>query len=70
MWKEFIRLSDDDQFVIAQMPTDVTVESDFGELGLDHAIESLGAASFFLDDSAVKSFISAARKTKKKRFRV
>ncbi|BCL71697.1 putative polymerase [Vibrio nigripulchritudo MADA3029] len=68
MWKEFIRLSDDDQFVIAQMPTDVTVESDFGELGLDHAIESLGAASFFLDDSAVKSFISAARKTKKEAF--
>lgn len=68
MWKEFIRLSDDDQSVIAQMPTDMAVESDFGELGLDHAIENLGAASFFLDDSAVKTFVSAARKAKKEAF--
>lgn len=58
MWKEFIRLSDDDQSVIAQMPTDMAVEPDFGELGLDHAIENLGAASFFLDDGAVKPLLA------------
>ncbi len=68
MWKKFIRLSDDDQCVIAQITTNAAVESDFCELGLEHAIEDLGASAFCLDDGAVKTFVSAARKSKKEAF--
>jgi len=68
MWKEFIRMSDDDQFVIAQLPTNQMVESTFSEVGVERALEAIGASTFYLDEKAVQSFVFAAKETKKEAY--
>ncbi|WP_375748922.1 DUF342 domain-containing protein [Vibrio sp. HN007] len=65
MWNELTRLSDDQNSVIAQLPTKEEVGPTFSASGLDRVLEELGAADFFYDEEAVNQFVVAARETKK-----
>ncbi len=68
MWKEFIKMSDDDQFVIAMMPNDQMVETTFSEVGIERALDDIGASALFVDEKAIQSFVAAAKGSKKEAF--
>ena len=65
MWKELIRLSDDSNSVIAQLPGDEKASQHLSSDGLDRELQELGVERFYLDSEAVTRFVNSAKEGKK-----
>ncbi|USD67476.1 FapA family protein [Vibrio sp. SCSIO 43136] len=68
MWSEFVHLSQDEKTVTAKLPTSSMMSNEFDSTGLERALAELGVKSFFIDDTAVQSFIFFAKEGKKEAF--
>jgi len=68
MWKELIRLSEDSNSAIAQLPPGEEVGPTFSVDGLKKRLDELGVSDFYYDENAVGQFVRAARENKKSAF--
>ncbi|MCG7497951.1 FapA family protein [Vibrio sp. Of7-15] len=58
MWQSLIKLSEDSQQVITQLPEQFQLESELTLVDLDVALEEIGAKDFLVDKEAVSSFVT------------
>lgn len=68
MWKELLRISEDSNEVVAQLPRGEEVGPTFSLDGLDKMLMELDVSDFYYDEEAAGRFVRAARENKKAAF--